>query len=61
MNKDNLNKIIDTHAHLDFPDLYPRIQNVIADANLNDVCKIVKPGDIFFMHNEPYLLLYEDT
>ncbi len=41
MNKDNLNKIIDTHAHLDFPDLYPRIQNVIADANLNDVCKIV--------------------
>ena len=41
MNSNNKLKIIDTHAHLDFPDLYPRIQSVINDAHVNDVCKII--------------------
>ena len=41
MNNININKLIDTHAHLDFPDLYPRIDEVIANAKLNDVYKII--------------------
>ncbi len=34
-------KIIDTHAHLDFPELYPRIEDVIINAKNNYVSDIV--------------------
>ena len=35
------NYLIDTHAHLDFPELYNRLDDVIRNAMDNNVKKIV--------------------
>ena len=34
-------QLIDTHAHLDFPELFSRIDEVLKNARSNNVCKIV--------------------
>ena len=34
-------KLIDTHAHLDFPELYPRIEEILISAKNNNVSEIV--------------------
>jgi TatD DNase family protein len=42
--KPSLNMYVDTHAHLDFPEIRPRIGAVLADAKRADVTKIITIG-----------------
>ena len=36
-----MNYLIDTHAHLDFPELYSNLSEIIENAKNNNVLKII--------------------